>query len=215
MNCADFESILADYLDGTLPDGEVATLEHHAAICSGCSELLREARFGLGLLKRAEAIEPPVELITRIAYLAPAGKSHEPFERQSLVSRLTSKWLRPVLQPRLAMGMAMTILSFAMLKQCTGIEVKQIQPADLSPVRVWGGLEDKALRVRDQAVKYYENLRVVYEVETHLKDLQTDDANAPAGAKNTPKASAGDKGKALPAQNQDDGRGRSANGSKP
>jgi len=72
----------------------------------------------------------------------------------------------------LAMGMAMTILSFAMLERCTGVQVGRVQTADLNPVRVWGGVEDKAMRVKDQAMKYYENLRIVYEVETHLKDLE-------------------------------------------
>ena len=85
---------------------------------------------------------------------------------------MATKWLHPVLQPRLAMGMAMTVLSFAMLERCTGIRVQHIQPADLNPVRVWAGVEDRALRVKDRAVKYYENLRFVYEIETRLRDLQ-------------------------------------------
>jgi hypothetical protein len=68
--------------------------------------------------------------------------------------------------------MAMTLLSFSMLERCTGVQVQHIQAADLNPVRVWNGLEDKALRVRDRIVKSYENLRVVYEIETRLKDLQ-------------------------------------------
>ncbi len=172
MNCAEFESILADHIDGSLSAAEVAAVEGHAAACSSCREFMSEVSGGLSVLKRAEEIEPPAELITRIAYLAPAGRSREPFERQSWLSRLTSKWLLPILQPRLAMGMAMTILSFAMLERCTGVQVGRVQTADLNPVRVWGGVEDKAMRVKDQAVKYYENLRIVYEVETHLKDLQ-------------------------------------------
>jgi hypothetical protein len=39
-------------------------------------------------------------------------------------------------------------------------------------VRVWGSMEEKAVRVKDRLVKNYENLRVVYEIETRLKDLQ-------------------------------------------
>ncbi len=172
MNCAEFESILADYLDGSLSAAEAAAIEEHAASCSACGEFMREVGGGLSVLKRAEEVEPPPELITRIAYLAPAGRAREPFERQGWLSRLMSKWLMPILQPRLAMGMAMTILSFAMLERCTGLQVRRVQPADLNPVRVWGNVEDKGLRIRDQVVKYYENLRVVYEVEAHLKDLE-------------------------------------------
>jgi hypothetical protein len=70
------------------------------------------------------------------------------------------------------MGMAMTVLSFAMLERCTGVKVQNIQAADLSPVRVWGGVEDRAVRLKDRMVKSYENLRVVYEIETRLKDLE-------------------------------------------
>jgi hypothetical protein len=100
------------------------------------------------------------------------GRTRQPYERQGLLSRLASKWLQPVLQPRLAMGMAMTVLSFAMLERCTGVKVQNIQAADLSPVRVWGGVEDRAVRLKDRMVKSYENLRVVYEIETRLKDLE-------------------------------------------
>lgn len=191
MNCADLESVLADYIDGTLPDADRTSLEQHLVSCSDCREFMAEVKGGLSVLARAEEIEPPPELITRIAYLAPSGRTRDPFERQNTAGRLFGKWVLPVLQPRFAMGMAMTILSFAMLKRCTGVEVKQIQPADLSPVRVWGGVEDKALRVKDQVVKYYDNLRVVYEIETHLKDLQEPPADAAAATPAKPKSSQG------------------------
>jgi hypothetical protein len=180
MNCGEFEVLLADYLDDTLGTDERAMVEHHAATCASCRELLEDASGAVSFLKRAEDIAPPPELITRIAYQAPVGRTRLPFERQGLFSRLTSKWLQPILQPRLAMGMAMTILSFAMLERCTGVHVQHLQAADLNPVRIWGGVEDRAFRVKDRAVKYYENLRWVYEIETRLKTLQEQqDASQP------------------------------------
>jgi anti-sigma factor RsiW len=179
MNCAEFESILADYLDGILPDAGQASVEEHLSACSACREFMTDVNGGLNVLRLSQPVEVPGELITRIAYLAPRGRSRDPFENPGLLSRFVNKWLRPALQPRLAMSMAMTILSFAMLERCTGVQVQRIRPADLSPVRVWSGLEDKALRVRDQAVKYYENLRIVYEVESHLKELQQAQNSAP------------------------------------
>jgi anti-sigma factor RsiW len=172
VNCAEFESTLADYVDGTLDADGRASLERHASLCAGCRELLEEVTGAVAFLARVAAIEPPATLITRIAYQAPLGRTREPYERQGLLSRLASKWLQPVLQPRLVMGMAMTVLSFAMLERCTGVKVQNIQAADLSPVRVWGGVEDRAVRLKDRVVKSYENLRVVYEIETRLKDLE-------------------------------------------
>ena len=172
MNCIAFESMLADYLDETLSIAQRAEIEQHATACPACSEFMAEASAGASLLAEAQEVDPPAELITRIAYSTPAERIREPFERPGVVSRWKSEWLRPILQPRLAMGMAMTILSFAMLERCTGVRVQRIQPADLNPVRVWGGVEGKALRVKDQLLKYYDNLRIVYEIETHLRDLE-------------------------------------------
>jgi Putative zinc-finger len=172
MNCAEFEVLLADYLDNTLPAPERAALQQHASSCVSCLELLKDASGALGFLQRAEEVVFPAELVTRIAYQAPAGRIRDPFERQGFFSRLIGRWLRPVLQPRLVMGMAMTILSFAMLERCTGVRVQQIQAADLNPVRIWGGVEDRAVRLKDRAVKYYENLRWVYEIEVRLRSLQ-------------------------------------------
>lgn len=172
MNCAEFEIVLADYLDGTLPSDATAALEQHVSTCAGCRELLNDVSGAVSFLKRAEPVTPPPELITRIAYQAPIGKIRQPFERQGLLSRWATKWLQPVLQPRLVMGMAMTVLSFAMLERCTGVKVQHIQAADLNPVRIWDGVEDKAVRLKDRGVKYYENLRWVYEIETKLKALQ-------------------------------------------
>ncbi|HEX4166115.1 MAG TPA: zf-HC2 domain-containing protein [Bryobacteraceae bacterium] len=186
----EFESILADYFDGTLSNAGRASVEQHAASCANCREFMAETRSGLAFLERAEEVEPPSELITRIAYLAPRGRTREPFERQSLFGKLRQRWLTPILQPRLAMGMAMTILSFAMLERCTGIHVQHLEPSDLNPVRVWSGVEDKGLRVRDQAVKYYNSLRIVYEVETRLRDLEDQDQNAPASTKAKSKSTA-------------------------
>jgi Putative zinc-finger len=183
MNCAEFEVLLADYVDGTLNASDRAALEGHAATCSSCRELLKDVTSAVSFLGRADEITPPPELITRIAYQAPLGRIRLPFERQGFLSRLATRWLQPVLQPRLAMGMAMTILSFAMLERCTGVRIQHIQAADLNPVRIWGGLEDKAFRLKDRAIKNYENLRWVYEFEVRLHALQQQEDNSTDGQK--------------------------------
>jgi hypothetical protein len=180
MNCAEFEILLADYLDNTLGATDRAALEEHVSSCAGCRDLLNDAGGGFNFLQRAEEVEVPAGLITRIAYQAPTGRIRNPFERQGFLSKLIGQWLQPVLQPRLVMGMAMTILSFALLERCTGVRVQHIQAADLNPVRIWGGVEDRTVRVKDRAVKYYENLRWVYEIEVRLRNLQEEAETTPA-----------------------------------
>src|SRR3954471_15415454 len=179
IDCAQFEVLLADYLDGTLPESERARVEQHAADCEHCRELLADVQGAVRFLRNTEEVVPPPELITRIAYHAPTGRIRRPFERQGFMSRVISEWLRPILQPRLAMGMAMTILSIAMLERCTGVKMQHIQAEDLSPVRIWGSIEDKTVRLKDRAVKYYENLRWVYEIEVRLHELREQQDSAP------------------------------------
>ncbi len=194
MTCAEFEILLADYLDNTLGAPERAALEAHVSSCAGCRDLLNDASGALSFLQRAEEVEIPPELVTRIAYQAPAGRLRDPFERQGFFSRIIGPWLQPILQPRLVMGMAMTILSFAMLEKCTGVRVQRIETADLNPVRIWGGVEDRTIRLKDRAVKYYENLRWVYEIEVQLRNWQEGTQTAPpqpkpAGKEKTRKGS--------------------------
>jgi len=180
IDCAQFEVLLADYLDGTLPEPERTRVEQHAKDCEHCRELLADVQGAVHFLKNTDEVVPPPELITRIAYHAPTGRIRRPLERQGFISRVVSEWLQPILQPRLAMGMAMTILSIAMLERCTGVKMQHIQPEDLSPVRIWGGIEDKTVRLKDRAVKYYENLRWVYEIEVRLRELREQQDTAPA-----------------------------------
>lgn len=172
MNCSDFEILAADYIDRTLSMADRAAFEEHAAGCAACAEFLRDAAGAVEFLERIPALAPPPELVTRIAYQAPSGRVRDPLDRPGLLSRLALRWLHPLLQPRFAMGMAMTILSFAMLERCTGIQVQHIQAADLNPVRVWDGVEDKVIRAKDRAVKYYENIRLVYEIQSRLKEME-------------------------------------------
>ena len=184
MKCPEFESILADYLDGTLTNTERAAVELHAAECAPCGAFMAEVTHGASLLETLPAVEPPPELITRIAFAAPTVRVRGPFDTQTLWSRFSEKWLQPVLQPKFVMGAAMMLLSFTMLSRCTGARVERVSSADLNPVRIWGGMEGKAVRMKDRMLKYYENLRVVYEVEARLRDLQQQqDDNDKAAAK--------------------------------
>jgi hypothetical protein len=45
---------------------------------------------------------------------------------------------------------------------------------------VWNNVEDKAYRSWDRTVKYYENLRLVYEIETRLQEIRDQQDAMPA-----------------------------------
>jgi anti-sigma factor RsiW len=177
MNCADVEILLADYVDGTLAADQKSVLEAHLSSCAACKELAEDVQSAVAFMERAEEVTAPPELVTRILFEVTSGPSRavvKPSWIRRLFGGIAAKYLEPVLQPRYAMGMAMTLLSFAMLGRFAGIEVKHLSPADLDPVKIWTAAEDRVSRTWQRGVKYYESLRLVYEIESRVKEWSED-----------------------------------------
>lgn len=177
MNCTEVEILIADYVDGTLQAGEGAALEAHLTACASCRELARDVTGAVQFMERAAAVNAPPELVTRILFEVSSGNSRAVL-KPSPARRLFGRWLEPVLQPRFAMGMAMTVLSFAMLGRLSGIQVRQLKPSDLDPVKVWVAAEDRVVRTWERSVKYYESLRLVFEIQSNLREWTESDPDA-------------------------------------
>ena len=168
MNCADVEILICDYLDGTLTAERKSAVESHLAQCPACTELARDSAAAVEFMERAADVEPPPELITRILFEAPWSKDKsKPKGARSWMAGILS----PILQPRFAMGMAMTILSLALLARFMA-PVRQLRMSDLEPAEVWAGIEDRAYRAWGRTVKFYDNLKFVYQIQTTLREWQ-------------------------------------------
>ena len=171
MTCPELELLLADYVDGNIRGEEKSALEAHLTGCEECAELAKDAAGAVAFMERAAIVEPPPELVTRILFEITDGASRAEI-RPSRLRRIFGPWVEPLLQPRFTMGLAMTILSFAMLGRFAGIDMRQLKPSDLDPVKVYAAAEDRVQRTWERTVKYYENLRVVFEIQTQLKEWQ-------------------------------------------
>ena len=89
--------------------------------------------------------------------------------------------LRPithtVLQPRFMMTAAMAFFSIALTLNVTGVRLNQIRASDLKP----SSLRRSFYQANAHVVRYYDNLRVVYELESRVHDLQhSSDESVPA-----------------------------------
>jgi hypothetical protein len=182
MNCADYEISICDYVDGSIAAAQKAELERHLAECPACAEVVRDGAAAVAFMERAAAVEPPPELITRILFEGPwnAGKAKPAAWRKWLSGALS-----PILQPRFAMGMAMTILSLAMLWRTAG--PAPLRARDLKPSRIWATLEDRGVYAWGRTVKFYENLKLVYEIQSTLRQWQQqEEEQGPAAVQENP-----------------------------
>ena len=151
ITCTEFEILLADYLDGTLASEAKANVEEHQNECVSCAELAADAAGAMGFIERAAIVDPPPALVNRILFEVTNGKSRAVI-KPSWMERLLGRRAGFLLQPRFAMGMAMAVLSLAMVG------------------RFWSAAESTVERSWDRAVKGYQSLQLVYEVQSQLEE---------------------------------------------
>jgi hypothetical protein len=170
MNCADVEIAICDYVDGTLSEAGKAEVERHLAQCPGCAELARDSAAAVAFMERAAGVEPPPELITRILFDAPwsKGKAKPAPWRKWLGAALS-----PILQPKFAMGMAMTILSLSMLFRF--VSPVPLTSKDWKPASIRDSIRNQAQYAWTRGVKFYENLKIVYQIQNTLRQWQQQD----------------------------------------
>lgn len=187
MTCENFDALLCDYIDRTLPAESRQLAEIHIADCAGCAQLVRDSRFVLELESRSADVEPPNELLTRILNQVPSGGG---FSEKWLGEKLKSLFA-PVRQPRFVMGAMMTVLTLSMMTRCAGAPKHVLTPADLDPVRLWVSLDDKAHRSWDRSVKAYESMRLVYEVQSRVTEWKQKQQDEEDESLRLPKAKSG------------------------
>ncbi len=181
MNCTDLETLLCDFLDGTLGPAQKLEVESHLQACASCASAAADAAACMAFLRNVPPPEAPPALVTRIVF----ELTHDgplPARSQPRLLAWLRKLLDPVLQPRFAMGMAMTILSLSLLARVAGIHVRQLSASDLNPVRIWQAADDRLYRSWMRARRFYYNLRFVYEIRSRLAELdapQEEDAGPP------------------------------------
>jgi hypothetical protein len=87
-----------------------------------------------------------------------------------------------MLQPRLAMTAAMAFFSVALTLNLTGVHLSKLRASDLKPSSILRGAYETKARV----VRYSDNLRVVYELESRVRDLQRSDDTGSSSSTRAP-----------------------------
>jgi hypothetical protein len=165
MTHLEIENLASDYLEGLLTPANRAAVEAHLTGCAGCRELFGDVRRVLELCRSAEEVEPAPWLVSKIL-LATAG------ERKPTLFEQLAALFRPVLQPRVAYSIAMTVFAFSIIINAAGLNLRNLRFEDLNP-RTWYYRADRAGHLMyARAEKFYYDLRVVYEIESRFRQLR-------------------------------------------
>lgn len=181
--CGQWETLLADALDGLLRPEDEATFSSHMASCANCTTLFEEARQGREWL---EFISPepevPAGLLDKL--LAQTGPGQVAgfglATSAGNVVPITPAWQRPgfmarvrrFAEPRLLMTAAMAFFSIALTLNLTGVRLSRIRLSDLKPTSVKMYVERQITTASTPIIRYYDHLRFVYEVQSRMRELR-------------------------------------------
>jgi len=164
MTHLEIETLASDYLEGLLDSSLRAALEAHVAGCAPCRELIGDVRHALELCRAAEDLEPKPWLVSKIL-LGTIGRRNPTW-----LDRIAA-YVRPVLQPRVAYPIAMTVFTFSIIVNAAGLNLRSLRFEDLNP-RTWVGRANRQGHLMyARAEKFYYDLRVVYEIESRFRQL--------------------------------------------
>ncbi len=107
--------------------------------------------------------------------IAQAGSSVPAWQRSSVVVLR-----RTLLEPRLALVAAMAFFSISLTLNLMGVRLTSLHASDLAPRNMHRAVTRQYAQANARVARYYENLRIVYEVEARVQQLRR------AAATNTP-----------------------------
>jgi len=187
MQCHEFDGLLSDALDGVLTGSELDRFQAHARTCSACGPLFAEVEAGRNWLKDLTEVEPPVGLVNnilastmgvdtrRLRVNVSATEPHVSWPAASWLERAQA-WISAAMQPiwgtvrqpRFAMSFGMAFFSLSVALSVLGVKPTDLRQVSLSPSAIRHTYYNTQARV----VRYYENIRVVYELESRVRELK-------------------------------------------
>lgn len=189
--CAECSQMLADAVRGAQllemlksprPEPSSTLLERIIAQTSGAqtSGIAVSAKSPASGMIALPAISGPAVEIHSFPPDAASSTNILPF-RPRPASRFSLKAITyTMMQPRLAMTAAMAFFSITLTLNLTGVHLADLKASNLTP----SNLKHTFYHANASVVRYYDNLRVVYELESRVNELKrtSDSDNPPATA---------------------------------
>jgi hypothetical protein len=173
-DCTDTEERLSDFLDGALSAEEAAAFNGHEAGCARCADLVVQVGGLVRRMQRTESVEMPDRLVANIL-----GATLGPRQTQRGLKGWFG-WAEAIWEPRFAMGVLTVATSFAIVVHAAGVSPAAIGWADLNPANVARSANRQAHLTYGRALKFVDDLQLVYEIRSQLEPDAQPQGAAPA-----------------------------------
>ncbi len=183
MECSEFETLLADALDNAIPAGTRTAFDEHGRSCAVCGPMLAEALEGMLMVRGMAELEPPKNLVHNIL----AATSRKEATAEQIAEEAKLGWmerLRRSLSPqvggllhsRFAMSFAMAFFSLSITLTLAGVKITDVKNMVENPSMLRKNVVLGYTHVEAKVTSYYENLRLVYQVQAKVRELKKNTA---------------------------------------
>ncbi len=180
LRCEEWEALLTDALDGRLPAAQAAAFTAHSETCDNCRDLLAHVKRGQEWLEYLHG-EPeiPSGLIGKILEkTVGAGSVPLPVIAGAGAGAgavaMATPWRRNFHETRLLMTVAMAFFSIALTLDLAGVKPGNLRLADFRPSQIGSTLSRGFYGARSQVVRYYDNMRFFYQLQSRMRELRRD-----------------------------------------
>lgn len=159
-SCVQVEERLSDYLENSLTQAERIEFRAHADACSRCAPLVAQVSHITERLRALELEPVPPLLASKILdqTLGPRKAKREWFS-----------WIPMLWQPRFATGALTVVATLLIVFHAAGVKPSQLTAADFNPVTIIHRADSRAHLAFARSVKFVNDLRVVYEIQSRLQ----------------------------------------------
>jgi len=161
--CDQIEARLSDYLDGLLTGAEVSEFDLHVKGCAECAPLVASVKNLVGEMRSMEPVEAPPRLVYAIL-----DQTLGPREKVTGWQAIRN-FLRGLATPKFAYGAASVMATCFIVLSASGLSLRKPKLADLRPTTVYRNVDRQAHLAYARSVKYVSDLRVVYEIQSRLR----------------------------------------------
>jgi hypothetical protein len=179
MACSEFEALLADALDNALAADARPAFDEHSRSCAVCGPMLAEALEGMVMVRGLAELEPPKNLLHNI--LAVTSRKEATAEQIAEEAKLgwmdrLRRSLKPqvggLLHSRFAMSFAMAFFSLSITLTLAGVKITDVKNMVEHPSMLRKDAVLGFTHVEAKVTSYYENLRLVYQMQAKVRELK-------------------------------------------